>query len=66
MVNHFSYARNSFIKNSYSANVDKNWKDKVCIKNVVDCNQNFPTINFTEFNAWGSASITAPNSPAGA
>lgn len=63
MVNHFSWAGNSFIKNSYSANVDKNWKDKVCMKNVVDCNQNFPTINFTEFNTWGSASYNGTEQP---
>jgi len=63
MVNHLSYARNTFVKNSYSANVDKNWKDKICIKNVVDCNQNFPTINFTEFNTWGSASYNGTEQP---
>lgn len=56
MVNHFSFAKNFFIKNSFSGNVDQNWKDKVCIRNVIDCNQNFPTINFTEFSTWGSAS----------
>ena len=63
MVNHFSYARNTFTKNSFSANVDKNWKDKICIKNVVDCNQNFPTINFTEFTGWGSASYNGTDQP---
>jgi len=63
MVNHFSFAKNTFTKNSFSANVDKNWKDKVCIRNVVDCNQNFPTINFTEYTAWGSASYNGTNQP---
>ncbi|MBI4877622.1 MAG: TonB-dependent receptor [Acidobacteria bacterium] len=63
MVNHLSYARNSFIKNSYSANVDKDWKSKVCMKNVVDCNQNFPTINFTEYSTWGSASYNGTEQP---
>ncbi len=63
MVNHFSFAKNTFTKNSFSANVDKNWKDKVCIKNVVDCNQNFPTINFTEFTGWGSASYNGTDQP---
>ncbi len=63
MVNHFSYARNTFLKNSYSGNVDQNWKDKVCIKNVVDCNQNFPTINFTEYDTWGSASYNGTGQP---
>jgi hypothetical protein len=63
MVNHFSYAKNSFVKNSFSTNVDQNWKDKVCIKNVVDCNQNFPTINFTEFSTWGAASYNGTRQP---
>ncbi|HUQ91663.1 MAG TPA: TonB-dependent receptor [Bryobacteraceae bacterium] len=63
MVNHLSFAKNSFIKNSYSVNVDKNWKDKVCIRNVVDCNQNFPTINFTEYSTWGSASYNGTEQP---
>ncbi|HEU0124154.1 MAG TPA: TonB-dependent receptor [Bryobacteraceae bacterium] len=63
MVNHFSFSKNSFTKNSFSANVDKNWKDKVCIKNVVDCNQNFPTLNFTEYTTWGSASYNGTNQP---
>jgi len=56
MINHFSFAFNRFIKDSFSANVGKHWKDKVCIKNVIDCNNNFPTINFTEFSTWGGPS----------
>jgi hypothetical protein len=63
MINHFSFARNTFTKNSFSANVDKNWKDKVCVKNVVDCNQNFPTIAFTEFTQWGAVSYNGTNQP---
>ena len=63
MVNHLSWAGNSFIKNSFSGNVDQNWKDKVCIRNVIDCNQNFPTINFTEFSTWGSASYNGTEQP---
>ena len=59
--------RTTFTKNSYSANVDKNWKDKVCIKNVVDCNQNFPVISFTEFTYVGrDHRTTEPSSRAGA
>ncbi len=63
MINHLSFAKNTFTKNSFSANVDKNWKDKVCIANVVDCNQNFPTINFTEFSSWGGASYNGTDQP---
>ena len=63
MVNHFSFAKNNFAKNSYSANVDKNWKDKVCIKNAVDCNQNFPGIEFSEFTSWGATSYNGTYQP---
>lgn len=63
MINHFSFTKNSFTKNSFSANVDKDWQSKVCIKNVVDCNQNFPTLNFTEYTSWGSASYNGTNQP---
>ena len=63
MINHLSFSANTFTKNSYSINVDKNWKDKVCIKNVIDCNQNFPTINFTEFTGWGSSSFNGTDQP---
>lgn len=63
LINHFSWAKNTFTKNSFSGNVDQNWKDKVCIKNVIDCNQNFPTINFTEFSTWGSASYNGTDQP---
>ena len=50
-------------RTAYSGNVDQNWKGKVCIKNVVDCNQNFPTINFTEFTTWGSSSYNGTDQP---
>jgi hypothetical protein len=63
LVNHFSWARNTFTKNSFSGNVDQNWKDKVCIKNVVDCNQNFPTINFSDFSSWSSTSYNGTDQP---
>jgi hypothetical protein len=63
MVNHISWTKNTFTKNSYSANVDKNWKDKVCIKNAVDCNQNFPGIDMTEFTSWGATSYNGTNQP---
>lgn len=63
MVNHASFATNTFSKNSYSANVDQNWANKVCIKNAVDCNQNFPTLNFTEYSTWGSPSFNGTEQP---
>ena len=49
MVNHLSVGMNTFNKNAFSPNVDQNWKDRVCIPNAVDCNQNFGIISFSEF-----------------
>jgi hypothetical protein len=64
MVNHFSFARNTFIKNAFSPNVDQNWQEKgICIKNVIDCNQNFPVISFSDFSTWGSSSYNGTNQP---
>jgi len=63
MVNHASYFQNTFTKNSYSGATGKGWKDKVCIKNVVDCNVNFPTVNFTEFSTWNSATFNGTDQP---
>lgn len=63
VINRLSFAINSFVKNAYSPNVDKNWKDKVCIKNAVDCNQNFPNLSFTEFTGWGAVSYNGTEQP---
>ncbi|HYZ87330.1 MAG TPA: carboxypeptidase regulatory-like domain-containing protein, partial [Bryobacteraceae bacterium] len=63
LLNHFSYARNNFTKNSYSIGTGGEWKDKVCMKNVVDCNVNFPSIRFTEFSNWGSTAYNGTRQP---
>ena len=53
----------SFTRTATPGATGGNWKDKVCIKNVVDCNVNFPTLNFTEFNSWGSAAYNGTDQP---
>jgi hypothetical protein len=63
LVNHFSIGGNTFSKNSYSPNTGLNWKDKVCIKNAVDCNVNFPNISFTEFTTWGGTAYNGTEQP---
>jgi hypothetical protein len=63
LVNHASFARNSFIKNSYSGATTNDWKEKICMKNVVDCNVNFPRVNFTEFSAWNSTAYNGTEQP---
>ena len=54
---------NTFNKNAFSPNVDQNWKDKICIPNAVDCNQNFGIISFSEFSTWGGSSYNGTEQP---
>jgi hypothetical protein len=63
VVNHLTAGGNTFRKNAFSPNVDQNWKDKVCIPNVIDCNQNMGAIQFTEFSTWGGASYNGTEQP---
>src|SRR5579885_3922558 len=63
LLNHFSAGGNKFFKDSYSPNVGQNWKSKVCIKNVVDCNVNLPNVSFTEFSAWGGSADNGTEQP---
>lgn len=64
LVNHASFITNSFRKDSFSGATGGEWRDKVCIRNVVDCNVNFPTLNFTEFSTWNSAAYNGTEQPA--
>jgi hypothetical protein len=49
---------------SASANVDKGWKDKLCFKNVPDCNVNFPVASFSDgLSGWGSTSYNGTEQP---
>jgi len=65
LVNHLTFGANTFNKNSFSPNVDQDWKSKVCIPNAVDCNQNFGAIEFagTELTTWGAASYNGTKQP---
>lgn len=63
LLNHFSVGGNTFIKNSYSIGTGGNWASKVCIKNAVDCNVNFPNISFSEFTGWGSTTYNGTEQP---
>ena len=63
LVNHFVIGGNEFTKNSYSPNVGQNWKNKVCIPNVVDCNVNFPNFTFSDISAWGSTAYNGTEQP---
>ena len=53
LLNHFSIGGNDVSRTSYSPNSGNNWNDKVCIRNAVDCNTNFPNITFSAINGMG-------------
>jgi hypothetical protein len=63
VVNHLTVGANTFNKNAFSPNVDQGWKDKVCIPNAVDCDQNMGAIQFSELSTWGAASYNGTKQP---
>lgn len=63
VVNHFSFGVNTFFNNGGSINVGKNWKDKVCIPNAIDCNKNMGIISFSELSTWGASSLNGTYQP---
>ena len=63
LLSHLSLGGNKFNKNSFSPNVGQNWKDKVCLKNAVDCNVNLANVSFTEFSGWGGPSYNGTEQP---
>jgi hypothetical protein len=63
LLSHFSIGGNKFYKDAYSPNVGKDWKSKICIPNVVDCNTNYPNVTFTEFTGWGATADNGTSQP---
>jgi hypothetical protein len=64
MLNHFSIGGNMFDKASFSPNMGQDWaKQGICFKNSVDCNVNFPGVQFTEFSTWGGVSLNGTQQP---
>ncbi|MBM3734675.1 MAG: TonB-dependent receptor [Acidobacteria bacterium] len=64
LLNHFAIGGNMFYKVSASANAGQSWKDKICFKNVPDCDINFPTAGFGgDFSNWGSTSFNGTEQP---
>jgi outer membrane receptor protein involved in Fe transport len=63
LLNHFSVGGNNFEKFAHSPNAGGDWKDRVCVPNVVDCNRNFTRVVFSEFTAWGGTSYDGTDQP---
>ncbi len=63
LLNHFSIGGNLFYKVSASASATGGWKEKLCMKNVPDCDVNFASATFTEFSTWGTTSFNGTEQP---
>jgi outer membrane receptor protein involved in Fe transport len=63
LLNHLSIGGNHLIQTSASPNAGKNWKSKMCFKNVIDCNVDFPIVTFTEFSQWGGNAYNGTEQP---
>jgi hypothetical protein len=63
LLNHLSVGGNNFEKFAHSPNAGGDWRDEVCVPNVVDCNVNFPRVTFSEFTAWGGTSFDGTDQP---
>jgi len=69
ILNTFSIGGNQFVKESYSTSAGPDpvngggWKDKLCMKNVVNCNVGFPIISFSEFQTWGGSGYNGTLQP---
>ena len=64
LLNTFSFGYNSFYKDAASPNAVGGWKDKFCLKIAIDCDVNFPTVQFNEgFANWGSSANNGTGQP---
>lgn len=65
MVNHFSWFKNTFRKDSFSGATGQDWASKVCMKGAVDCNTNFPNIQFpaSDYTNWNSTTYNGTEQP---
>src|SRR5690606_6504055 len=64
MVNRFAFGLNTLDNIGQSLNVGGDWRAKgICIPNVIDCNDNFGQIGFSEFESWGGASSNGTKQP---
>ncbi len=63
LVNHLTFGANTFNKNAFSPNVERDWRDTVCIPNAVDCDANMGIIGFSELATWGGSSYNGTEQP---
>lgn len=56
LLNHFYAGGNNWRENhNPPQELIGNWKDKFCLPNVPDCNENLANLRFSEYQGWGGA-----------
>ncbi len=63
LLNLLSVGVSSFDKTSASPNTGGNWRDKVCLKNAVDCNENLLNVVMSDYTQWGGTSTNGTYQP---
>jgi len=61
--NRFYFGINLFRDSNYPLTQGGNWKDKICIPNVPDCNSNLPIVTISDFTAWGGNGFNGSENP---
>ncbi len=62
--NRFYFGANIFLDNNFPLSQGGNWKDKICVPNVPDCNSNLPVITFgSDFTQWGGNGFNGSENP---
>jgi hypothetical protein len=61
--NRFYFGINIFHDNNFPLTEGGNWKDKICIPNVPDCNRNLPIVTLVDFPQWGGSGFNGSENP---
>ena len=61
--NRFYFGINIFHDNNFPLSEGGNWKDKLCIVNVPDCNRNLPIVTMSDFPQWGGSGFNGSENP---
>lgn len=61
--NRFYFGINRFKDSNYPLSEGGNWKDKICVPNVPDCNRNLPIVLTGDFPQLGGAGFNGSENP---
>ena len=61
--NRFYFGINQFKDSNFPLTEGGEWKDKICIPNVPDCNRNLPSVSLVDFPTWGGPGFNGSENP---